>query len=192
MSTASLALRGFRAFSLIETVLVIVILGIIAAIAVPRMSVAASNSVVAAATANVSALERAIALYAAEHNDRTPAHEADGGINTDEATFAKRLVQTSNAVGDTGVKLMFGPYLRELPHNPVNGRRRIRIDGAPAGANTHGWRFDSIARIIEPDDAYVVLVLAGKPATLADSKRVDGADAAIEAAAAAAAATVEK
>lgn len=192
MATASPDFRVSRAFSLIETVLVIVILGIIAAIAVPRMSAAATNTVVSAATANVAVLERAIALYAAEHNDRTPAHETTGDINNDEATFAKRLVQTSNAIGDTGSKLMYGPYLRELPHNPVNGRRRIRIDGAPAGANTHGWRFDSVTRIIEPDDAYVVLVLAGKPATFADSKRVDGADAAIEAAAATEAATVEK
>jgi hypothetical protein len=46
---------------------------------------------------------------------------------------------------------MFGPYLRAWPENPVNGRRSIRIDGAPAGANTHGWRVDSATGRIESD-----------------------------------------
>ena len=55
-------------------------------------------------------------------------------------------------VYDVKGKLLFGPYLRDIPANPFNGRRRIRIDGALAGANTHGWRFDSTTRVIEPDD----------------------------------------
>ena len=47
---------------------------------------------------------------------------------------------------------IYGPYLADLPANPLNGRWRIRIDGAPAGANTHGWRFNFVKRVIEPDD----------------------------------------
>ncbi len=175
------------AFSLIELVIVVVIIGIIAAIALPRFSSTTTTSVISASAADVVVLEKAIAHYAAEHDDRTPAHETTGDINTDEATFAKRLMQTSNAAGDTGNSLLYGPYVRELPHNPVNRRRRIRIDGPPAGANTHGWRFDSTTRVIEADDKYIPLVLDHKSANIGDTTPITSAELVAEATAAAAA-----
>ncbi len=145
-------LRRASAFSLIELVIVAVIIAIIAAIALPRFSSASTTSVISASAADIVALEKAIAHYAAEHEDRTPAHETTGAINTDELTFAKRLTKTSDAAGTYGANLLYGPYIREIPRNPVNGRARVRIDGPPAGANTHGWRFDSTTRVIESDN----------------------------------------
>lgn len=152
------------AFSLLEVVIVVAIMAAVAAIAVPRLASATSHSIVANTQGNITVLERAIETYAAEHDDRTPAHEADGSASADESTFVKRLILSTDAAGAAGDGRRFGPYLRDLPANPKNGRRRIRIDGAPAGANTHGWRFDSVLRIIEPDDA--VLSLVFKPGAI--------------------------
>lgn len=160
-----------RAFSLIELVVVVAILGCVALIALPRMSSAASSSILSNARANVALLERAIGLYAAEHDDRSPANLTTGVIDADEASFIKRLVRTTDFDGTPGTALMYGPYMADIPYNPVNGRRRIRVNGAPAGANTHGWRYDTATRAVEPDDLYLVAVLrvigaAGPSATI--------------------------
>ena len=56
-----------RAFSLVELVIVVVIMGIIAAIAVPRMSNSAENAAKNAVIGNQAALQTAIDLYTAEH-----------------------------------------------------------------------------------------------------------------------------
>ena len=164
------------AFSLIELVLVVAIIGVISAIAIPRLASASSNSVVASTQGNIAVLEHAIEHYAAEHENRSPATDVDSRINDDEATFVKRLILTTDFSGNPGDKLTFGPYLRDIPANPKNGRRRIRVDGAAAGANTHGWRFDSVTRIVEPDDVVLSVVLKpGLPKTGVDVGATVGA-----------------
>lgn len=37
----------------------------------------------------------------------------------------------------------FGPYISDIPENPYNHKDTLRINGKSAGANTHGWYFDS-------------------------------------------------
>lgn len=46
-----------------------------------------------------------------------------------------------------------GPYLQRIPWNPFSSANSsVRIDGDPAGADTHHWRFDSYLGTFEPDD----------------------------------------
>lgn len=141
-----------RAFSLLELVVVIAILGVVASIAAPRLASASGNAIDASIRANIAQLEHAIEYYAAEHDNRTPAEEPDGKPIDDESLFIKRLLIPTKVTGEFDERFPLGPYLRDIPANPANGRRRIRIDGDPAGADTHGWRFDSALRMIEPDD----------------------------------------
>ena len=170
-----------RAFSLIEVVIVVVIMGAVAAIAIPRMSSAASNATAGNVQANVAVIEKAIAFYAAEHNDHSPANDADGAVNPSEAIFVRRLVRTTDADGETVGARVFGPYLTDLPANPYNGRRRIRIDGATAGANTHGWRFNSTTRVVEPDNRVTVSGAVLEAPTKDDTGASAGAPVAVEA-----------
>ncbi len=114
-----------RAFSLVELVIVIVIIGIIAAIAVPRMSRAAVGSSESALKGNLAALRRAIDLYAAEHNGAFPGlHKTDGKQNSDgkEVDFYAQLTAYSSITGTTGTydssstpPRIYGPYLRKMP-----------------------------------------------------------------------------
>ncbi|MFK7760127.1 MAG: prepilin-type N-terminal cleavage/methylation domain-containing protein [Phycisphaerales bacterium] len=136
-----------RAFSLIELVIVVVIIGIIGAIAVPRISSASQNAARNAVIADQGTLQRAIDLYAVEHQGVLP----HVGIGT-KREFYFRLLRTSNLDGtineSTGI---YGPYINGLPANRYNGLSTIRIGGAPAGANTHGWRYTAVTGQIEPD-----------------------------------------
>ncbi len=140
-------MRTHRAFSLIELVIVVVIIGIIGAIAIPRMSSAADNASQRAVVGSQAALQKAIDLYTAEHEGTLP-HVGAG----DAKTFYYRLLKTSDLDGtvneSTGI---YGPYINGIPVNPINGKNAIRHGGAPAGADTHGWRYSLSSGTIEPD-----------------------------------------
>jgi prepilin-type N-terminal cleavage/methylation domain-containing protein len=142
-----------RAFSMIELVIVVVIIGIVAAIAVPRLGNAAQNSQASALKANLKTLSTAVELYVAEHNNLTPAQSPDGSADSDANNFLKRLCSKTANDGTGNGAAIFGPYLRSIPNNPANTLNTLRIDGAPAGVNTHGWRYDSATRVFQADDS---------------------------------------
>lgn len=150
----------FRAFSLIEIAVVVVIIGIIAAIAVPRMSGAAVRTRVASMRGNLATLNRAAEMYAAEHAGRCPACDAAGAISPDGEALALRLVQSTTETGEQSGA--FGPYLLRVPPNPFNHLATVRIDGAPAGAGTHGWRYDSATRSFQADDSAAMAVIGAE------------------------------
>lgn len=137
-------------FSLVELVIVVVIIGIIGAIAIPRVTRSGEGARLRALEADLVILQKAADLYEIEHAGDSPAHPG-GVLSADAVAFMHRLTRKTDPSGSIGG--WFGPYLRALPANPVSGLRTIRIDGAPAGANTHGWRFDSTTRLFAADDS---------------------------------------
>lgn len=142
-----------RGFSLIELVMVMVTIGIISAIAAPRLSNAAQNAAINTLASSTSIFQKALEHYAAEHGENGPAMH-NGSLDGDGTNFAARLLKLTNEYGSSGGReAIFGPYLRSIPRNPMNGLLTVRIDGAKAGAGTHGWRYDSATNRILPDDA---------------------------------------
>ncbi len=142
-----------RAFSMIELVMVIAIIGIIAGIAVPRMSRASVTARENALVSNLSLMQSAIDRYTAEHCGLSPGHSAGHSVDTSGLAFAERLTARTDDDGDADADGVFGPYLRAIPKNPVSGLRTVRIDGAAAGAGTHGWRYDAASQVIQSDHA---------------------------------------
>ncbi len=150
-----------RAFSLVELVVVVVIIGTGSAIAVVRVSQgvrAANNS---ALRANLAALRSAIDHYAAEHNGAFPGlHRADGSQNSDGLAFAfaAQLTKCTAVTGKTGrynptatPPIIYGPYLqRGIPPQPIGpnaGDARVKIDESgsppPVSENTgKGWVYN--------------------------------------------------
>jgi prepilin-type N-terminal cleavage/methylation domain-containing protein len=142
-----------RAFSLVELAMVCAIMGVVAAIAAPRMSSAAESSRAVSVKASAAQLQRAVDFYAAEHADRSPATEPDGSPSVAGLAIAQRLMRRTDDLGTVKPTGIFGPYMQLWPVNPYNGLAKMRIDGAPAGANTAGWRFDSATMKVEADHA---------------------------------------
>jgi hypothetical protein len=85
-------------------------------------------------------------LYKLHHDYQLPAVAGESS-----ADFLRRMTTQTNVDGDTGSD--FGPYLKALPVNKFNDLRTVRIDGAAAGANSDGWRFDTIAGDFQADDS---------------------------------------
>ncbi len=141
------------AFSMIELVIVIAIIGIIAGIAVPRMSRASITARENALVSNLSLFQSAIDRYTAEHAGLSPGHDAGGSVNASGADFALRLTKRTDESGAAQSDGLYGPYLRSIPANPINGLRTVRVGGIAAGAGTHGWRYDPASQTILSDHA---------------------------------------
>jgi general secretion pathway protein G len=125
-------------FTLLEMVLVVVIIGMIAAIAMPRFSRGAAGATDSAVAGNLAVLRNAIDLYQAEHNGTYPT----------TATIAAQLTTYTDAASGTATTKdathIYGPYVRSVPPLPV-GARKSQTGIAASDASTVGWIYDSAA-----------------------------------------------
>lgn len=120
-------------FSLVELVIVVVIIGVIAAIAVPRLSSAAGQSNENALIANLQQMRKALDTYSAEHNGVFPGKNPDGGGGGahSAAAFVSQLTQFSDASGEVSAtktaQHIYGPYLRTIPGVPVGPNKGVSV-----------------------------------------------------------------
>ncbi len=122
-------------FTLLEIVLVIVIIGIIAALAIPRMSRGAAGAAEGTLKGDLAVLRKAIDFYATEH----------GGTLPTAAKIEEQFLQYTNIQGDTKATQdtthFYGPYLRNLPALPVGSRKgNTRI--AASNGDGVGWIYN--------------------------------------------------
>ncbi|MCC7292055.1 MAG: prepilin-type N-terminal cleavage/methylation domain-containing protein [Phycisphaerales bacterium] len=134
------------AFSLVELVLVVVILGILAAIAAPRVSRAAGDAERNTLDSTLTTVRKAIDVYYAEHG-RYPGYLVSDG-SPDGTAFVKQMTLFTDEPGNTngtyGAPFTYGPYLREpFPVNPFNELDTVAVIRADASAkpaaNSTGW-----------------------------------------------------
>ncbi|MFY9341115.1 MAG: type II secretion system protein [Planctomycetota bacterium] len=135
------------AFTLIELLLVVVILGILAAVAIPQFSDSSGEARVSNLQTNLAVVRNAVEYYRANHNGKYPGYPTAGGAPTqaetiNQLTLASKADGSTAAVGTAGFG--YGPYIREaLPANPINGLATVMVlaDGAAFAAadNTTGW-----------------------------------------------------
>ncbi len=119
-------------FTLLELVLVIVIIGTIAAIAIPRLSRGAAGASNAALQGSLAVLRKAIDLYATEHGGTLPTKD---GVENQLLLYSDALGNTQ-ATRDT--TFMYGPYLANLPALPV-GERKGNTHIANKNGDGVGW-----------------------------------------------------
>ena len=137
------------AFTLVELLLVIVILGILAAVAIPQFSDSSNEAKASTMQTNLAVMRNAVEYYRANHGGKYPGYPAAGGAPTaaevaNQLTLVSKADGSSAAVGTAGYP--YGPYIREaLPENPVNSLTTVLVvaDAAafPAADNTTGWIF---------------------------------------------------
>lgn len=138
-------------FSLIELVIVIVIIGTIAAIAIPRMSAAGDRAKAHALAATVRHTQTALDLYKEEHDGVSAAHTPSGTVVSNIALM-NRLLQKTDIDGVLYVNGAFGPYLQKAPINPFATSTEIRISAAQTLGNA-AFRYDPDTFILYPDNA---------------------------------------
>jgi len=141
-------MRAKSGFTLVEILIVVVILGILAAIVIPQYTNASTEARTSALSANLQRVRTQLEIYKFHHNEQLPATTGETA-----ADFERRLTTKTDANGNAGSD--YGPYLQSIPVNPFNDLNTLRIDGAAAGANTEGWRFDTTIGVFQADDSVV-------------------------------------
>lgn len=178
------------AFTLVELLIVVVLIGIVALIAAPRLSQGASRSAAAATQADLFNVQKMIEMYAIEHAGVYPGAVSDGGNAAHtEAAFLRQMLQYTDIAGrassaPTG-NYRYGPYLRKgIPPlrfgrkrgltgvHVVTGNTALTFQAAP----TAGWLYNDTTGEFTANSSIVVNSLAADTIRGVVTRRVAGKD----------------
>ncbi len=135
-------------FTLVEILIVVIILGILAAIVIPQFTNASQDARKSSLTSQLQTLRSQVELYKLQHRDQYPTD--DGTL---EGTWDwTKLTGKTNEEGTAEVsdgELRFGPYLQAAPKNSVHAKGAEGMfihddevafgDGWEGDADTDGW-----------------------------------------------------
>ena len=141
-----LANRSRRAgFTLVEVLIVVVILGILAATVLPQFTQASKDAKETSLVQNLQMIRHQISLFKFQHEGALPAQGT-----TNSTTFEEQLTKKTLLDGTVDATGAFGPYvLGQLPANSYTHSRTISVkNGALAaadfdGSGSHGWAYSS-------------------------------------------------
>jgi general secretion pathway protein G len=136
-----------RAFTLVEILIVVVILGILAALVIPNFTRATEDSTKSALKRQLQSINSQIEIYRARNA---------GGFPTNDLTSP--LVEGGSNYG-WGV-MVSGEYFKEAPMNPYTGSRLV-VAGTEADAIGHAGSDASAGWYYLAEPAQLVVFAAG-------------------------------
>jgi len=130
-----------KGFSLVELVIVVALLGIMAAIVVPQFQSQSARAKKAVAQDHLRILRSSIELYTVQHRGVPPGYENDNPLSTPSSSVF--LTQM----------MINGSYFRKMPANPYNNLDSILMVGNyetfPGGAvDGYGWIYQPATKNI--------------------------------------------
>jgi general secretion pathway protein G len=129
--------RNARGFTLVEILIVVIILGILAAIVIPQFTNASTDARNNSTSSTLQTIRSQLELFKIQHGDIPPQ-------TTGMAAFVVMLNKSST--NDTGTVATvpagtnFGPYLQQSPVNPIT---KLTGTSTTASDATTGWYYNS-------------------------------------------------
>ena len=133
-----------KAFTLVEILIVVIILGILAAIVIPQFTEASNDARISALQSDLQTCRSQFELYKVQHLENYP----QAIVGADSTKVIQQLTSRTNSAGAVGTDptlFPFGPYLQQFPSNSfVSDNTKSGIitfgtaDPAP-GDGTSGW-----------------------------------------------------
>ncbi len=123
----TLRLRGF---TLVEILIVVTILGILAAIVIPKFTNASDEARSTTTKALLKTLRNQLELYKQQHGDEYPAL----------VDLWDNMTLKTDADHSLNVNGNFGPYLQQPPVNQYTTSSVVKAIGA--GTASDGWEYD--------------------------------------------------
>jgi general secretion pathway protein G len=133
-----------KGFTLVEILIVVIILGILAAIVIPQFTEASAEARISNVMTNLQTIRSQLLLYKTQHQEVYP------GSTTDATIFGSQMTTYTNVTGGTSATpttlFPYGPYLQTVPANPVSGIATVTVVSQAAGfaapAADGGWWFN--------------------------------------------------
>ena len=157
-------------FTLIEMLIVVLLLGILAMIIIPQISVSTADANLNTLQTNLGALRNSIELYYHQHNQVYPGMvDVDGSTAATNITspnaFTRQLIEFTDISGHCqptkDATHIYGPYLKatSLPTNPFNNMNTLACDVAENDVTDRAliapetaWAFHPIVGVFYAND----------------------------------------
>jgi prepilin-type N-terminal cleavage/methylation domain-containing protein len=159
-------------FTLVEMIIVIIIMGILAAVIIPQIGTTSADAKVSAVKQDLATMRNAVEVYYSQHNNAYPGaqkNDGSGAVGTagEAATaFVDQLTKYSDIKGACqGTKdatHIYGPYLKggKLPMNSFNDSNAVVCDIATNDitvrdwdtVGTAGWHFYIVTGVLVAND----------------------------------------
>ena len=143
-------------FTLVEILIVVIILGILAAIVIPQFTEASNDARESALASDLQTVRSQLELYKVQHFERYPNIDGAGAADASAANFVLRLTGRTLQTGEINAAGPFGPYLQKFPTNPwaVAGADQVLMGVAdPAPGAGSGWYFNTALGKFSANDA---------------------------------------
>jgi type II secretory pathway pseudopilin PulG len=156
--------RNVRAFTLVEILIIVMVLGILATVVIPQFSMAGQHTRQNRLKDDLQYLRTQIAVFKAQHQDVPPGYRGGNPASTPSADqFVAQMTEHSDLnfrlSASDSTAFPYGPYLKQVPVNPVNGLSTFEMVGnnqsMPAPDGSTGW-------IYQPQTQEVIPNLTGK------------------------------
>ncbi len=147
--------RKNTGFTLVEILIVVIILGILAAIVIPQFTEASNDARESALSSDLQTVRSQIELYKVQHNMYPGYTRAADGTETYSAdNFITQLINKTDVDGgvmgdgDDAADFPYGPYLQKFPANPF-------VSGSSTATTLagKGWTFDEDSGKFAPSDS---------------------------------------
>jgi prepilin-type N-terminal cleavage/methylation domain-containing protein len=156
-------MRQRRGFTLVEILIVVTILGVLAAIVIPAIANSATSARQTTLAMNIALLRRFIPVYQSQHFELSPGYpDGDQSAAPTEAAFVAQATMASTKEGETALRgtpgYPCGPYLSKIPANPFNQLETILMLGdseafpvTPDGK--YGWIYRAASGEVRPGNS---------------------------------------
>jgi len=126
--------KPLRGFTLVEILIVVIILGILAAIVIPQFANASSDARVSNLRTTLNNVRNQIEVFKAQHNETAPALAGMWTLMTSPS-------DTTEATSATPTGTAWGPYLQAPPINPFNNLTSVTSAAVDVNA---GWFYSPV------------------------------------------------